>query len=217
MSLWLRDEWNASAELLHARPMPPDGRRRASWLRPVAPALILGSASPVPVPPMRVDLVRRRSGGGLVWLNPEVSTWVDVFVPAADPLWRSDVSQAFHWLGYRLAAAFSDVGVRASVHRGPYDAGPSNGLVCFASLGPGEVVVDGRKLVGISQRRTREGCRFQCVTYEQFELGPLASVVDASTAVQIRDRAVGWADLGIRDSPGGIAKLLVRFITAQHD
>lgn len=201
---------------MHGRPILRDGRRRVSWLHPTAPALILGSASPDPFRGRRDDLVRRRSGGGLVWLDPQVSTWVDVFVPTDDPLWRCDVGQAFHWLGHTLTAAFSDIGVPASMHRGPYEAGPSDGLVCFASLGPGEVVVDGRKLVGISQRRTREGCRFQCVAYEQFELGPLASAVDSATAARVRDRAVGWADLRIKHSPSDIAELLVSFIAA-HD
>ena len=196
--------------------MPRDGRRRVSWLCPAAPALILGSASPDPFDGVRTDLVRRRSGGGLVWLDPETSAWVDVFVPAGDPVWHADVSKAFHWLGRTLATAFADAGVPASVHPGPYEAGPSDGLVCFGSLGPGEVMVDGRKLVGISQRRTREGSRFQCIAYERFELGPLETALDSATAARIRDRAVGWADLGIEHTPSAIAEHFVKFISA-HD
>lgn len=196
--------------------MPRDGRRRISWLRPTASAVILGSASPDPFVGRRDDLVRRHSGGGLVWLDPEMSTWLDLFVPAGDPLWHSDVGKAFHWLGRALAAAFSGAGVPASVHSGPYEAGPSDGLVCFASLGPGEVVVGGQKLVGISQRRTREGSRFQCIAYDRFELGPLASVVDSATAAQVRDRAVGWADFGITASPTDMAEHMVRFITTHY-
>lgn len=196
--------------------MPRDGRRRISWLRPVAPALILGSASPDPFGGIRTDLVRRRSGGGLVWLDPETSAWVDVFVPAGDPLWHADISKAFHWLGRILATAFADVGLPASVHPGPYEAGPSDGLVCFASLGPGEVLVNGRKLIGISQRRSREGSRFQCIAYNRFELGPLEAALDSATATRVHSRAVGWADLGITASPDEIAKQMVSFIAA-HD
>ena len=40
--------------------------------------------------------------------------------------------------------------------------------VCFASAAPGEVFVGDNKLVGISQRRNREGARFQCVLYRQW-------------------------------------------------
>ena len=216
MGTWIREEWHASAELLHARPMPRDGRRRVSWLRPTAPALILGSASPDPFGGTRSGLVRRRSGGGLVWLDPALSTWVDVFVPAGDALWRPDVGQAFHWLGHALAAAFSDLGAPAQMHHGPYEAGPSAGLVCFGSLGPGEVVANGRKLVGVSQRRTREGSRFQCIAYEQFELGPLASAVGPPTAAQIRAHATGWANLGIKHTPPDIAQHLMSSITTHN-
>ncbi|WP_420626603.1 lipoyl protein ligase domain-containing protein [Candidatus Poriferisodalis sp.] len=216
MGEWIREKWQASAELLHARPMPQDRRRHVSWLCPTKPALILGSATVDPFNGTRTDVVRRRSGGGLVWLDSDACTWVDVFVPADDQLWRADVGEAFDWLGRRLAAAFSSIGVLANVHRGPYEAGPSGGLVCFASLGPGEVAVGGRKLVGISQRRTREGSRFQCLAYERFDLGPLAPLLDAETAAWVRDRAVGWADLGVDVTPSGMAELVVSFITA-HD
>ncbi len=160
------------------------------------------------------DVVRRRSGGGAVWLDPQACTWIDVFVPAGDPLWRTDISEAFGWLGRRLAAAFASLGVAASIFDGPYDTGPSDGMVCFASRGPGEVFVGSRKLVGISQRRTREGSRFQCLWYERFTLGPLLSLLDDQTARQVWDSAVGWGEMctGLRSSD--LVELAAEFITA---
>ncbi len=214
MPLWVREQWRGAAEFLHDRPMPLDGRRRISWLQPTAPAVILGSTGPDPFEGSRPDVVRRRSGGGAVWLDPDLCAWFDVFVPARDPLWRADIGEAFGWLGRRLAAAFTSLGVSASTCRGPYDAGPSDGLVCFASRGPGEVTVAGRKLVGISQRRTREGSRFQCVTYERFCLGPLASLLDDRAAAQVRDRATGWEELCGGLSSSDLAELVTEFITA---
>ena len=44
-------------------------------------------------------------------------------------------------------------------------------LVCFAGVGPGEVLAGGRKLVGISQRRTRAGARFQCAVHVRVVAG----------------------------------------------
>ena len=220
MALWVREQWRGAAGLLHERPMPLDGRRRISWLRPTAAAVVLGSTGPDPFGDQhpfgdqRLDVVRRRSGGGAVWLDPEVCTWIDVFVPGGDPLWRSDVGESFGWLGRRVAAAFASLGMGVSTCRGPYDAGPGGGLVCFASRGPGEVTVGGRKLVGISQRRTREGARFQCVWYEQFSLGPLESLLDDRTAAQVRDRATGWGELCAGLGPSELAELVTTFITA---
>ena len=50
-----------------------------------------------------------------------------------------------------------------SVHHGRLEATVFGDLICFAGLGPGEVCADGRKLVGLAQRRTREGVRFHTV------------------------------------------------------
>lgn len=214
MALWVREQWRGAAGLLHGRPMPLDGRRRISWLRPTAAAVILGSTGQNPFGDSRPDVVRRRSGGGAVWLDPEVCTWMDVFVPAGDPLWCTDVGEAFDWLGCRVAAAFASLGISASTYSGPYEAGPSDGQMCFASLGPGEVTVRGRKLVGMSQRRTREGSRFQCVWYERFSLGPLVSLLDDRTAAQVGDRATGWGELCTGLAPWDLAGLVTDFITA---
>ena len=57
-------------------------------------------------------------------------------------------------------------------------------LVCFAGLGAGEVTAaapaaDARppKLVGISQRRTRDGARFQCAVLHHWDPEPLLNVL----------------------------------------
>ena len=47
------------------------------------------------------------------------------------------------------------------VHRGALERTPWSSTVCFDGLGAGEVVVDGAKAVGVSQRRRRDGARLQ--------------------------------------------------------
>ena len=125
------------------------------------PALVLGSTQPRPAPVAEegggVDVVRRRSGGGAVLLRPGETVWVDVVVPAGDPLWSADVGRSFWWLGEVWAAALG-----GEVHRGPLVRTAWSSAVCFAGVGPGEVLVDGRKRVGMASRRTREGALFQC-------------------------------------------------------
>ena len=124
------------------------------------PALVLGSTQPDDVVDRAaardagVEVARRRSGGGAVWLEPGGTSWVDVLVPRADPLWDDDVGRAVHWLGDAWAAA---IGAAAEVHRGGMVCSAESGRACFAGLGPGEVTIGGRKAVGISQRRTASG------------------------------------------------------------
>ena len=52
-----------------------------------------------------VELVRRRSGGGAVYLAPGEQLWIDAWVPRDDALWEVDVAVAavltrilgWHW------------------------------------------------------------------------------------------------------------------------
>ena len=124
-----------------------------------------------------VDVVRRHSGGGAVLLRPGEVVWVDVLVPAGDQLWSDDVARAFAWLGTVWADALADVGLDASLHAGPTVATSWSDLVCFAGLGPGEVTVDGAKVVGMSQRRRRGGALFQCAALLAWEPADLLALL----------------------------------------
>lgn len=161
------------------------------------PALVLGSTQPesaadaVAAAATGTEVVRRRSGGGAVLLLPGRSTWVDVTIGRDDPLWHDDVAVAFHWLGRAWAAAAQHLGVEATVHTGPMVQTPWSRRVCFAGFGAGEVIVGGRKLVGISQRRTRDAARFQCVMHRTWDPVPLLGLL----ALDVVERASGLAAL----------------------
>lgn len=140
-----------------------------------------------------VDVLRRRSGGGAVLIDPASTLWIDVILPSDDPLWTADVSKAPLWLGGVWAAAIGRVGgVGAVVHDGPIHATERSGVVCFDGIGPGEVLL-GAKTVGISQRRTRDSARFQTIALLGWDwelqrqlLAPgLARVGDESRSVEV--------------------------------
>ena len=177
---------------------------------PSGPALVLGSTQrDDDVDRARAEaedlpVVRRRTGGGVVLVRPGELVWVDVDLPSGDPLWDADVGVAFEWLGQVWAAAAADLGAPApSAHRGRMDGGQWGRLVCFAGLGPGEVTVAGRKLVGLAQRRTRAGARFQCALLLRWEpsalLGLLAldDAERASAAEDLASAAIGLSELGV--------------------
>ena len=142
-------------------------------------AIVLGSSQPESeIDPGRaaalgIEVARRRSGGGAVLLVPGRHLWVDVFVPRGHVLWDDDVSRSSHWLGQvwrDVASSLAAEGLLRiesqplTVHEGRLAETQWSRTVCFAGIGPGEVVDShGRKLVGISQRRTREWARLQCI------------------------------------------------------
>ena len=190
---WSVERRSTSAAEFHALDVP-DPATRAVWIaEPTGPALVLGSAQPEThvQPGVEIEVVRRRSGGGAVLVVPGDVLWVDVIVPAGDPLWDDDVGHASHWLGDVWAAALAELGVEASVHRGAMVRSPWSDAVCFAGLGPGEVTVAGRKVVGLSQRRTRTAARFQCAALGRWDAAALADLLVEVPADGIADVATG--------------------------
>ena len=141
------------------------------WVfEPTVAALVLGSTQRVEVAEGAHEVVRRRSGGGAVWVVPGEVLWVDVLVPATDPLWDGDVGRAFEWLGDLWSAVLADLGVATTVHRGAPRRSQWGDSVCFAGLGPGEVVnMAGQKVVGMAQRRTRSVARLQCAVLGRWD------------------------------------------------
>jgi lipoate---protein ligase len=198
---WQFRRLRGPAARLHAEPVP-DPPARSLWvLEADAPALVLGSTQGddlVDRDAARVrgvEVVRRRSGGGVVWVDPATTAWVDVILPAGDPLWDDDVGRAALWVGRAWQAALAEVGVTATdLHDGALACGPLGRLVCFATVAAGEVTTpDDRKIVGVSQRRTRAAARFQCAAYTRWEPAPLVDLLrlDADGARAVADAAVG--------------------------
>ena len=166
---WQVRRLSGTASDLHHRSFAAPAERTVWFLEVVRPALVLGSTQvhvDAPIDTVRghtIDIVRRRSGGGAVLVRPGHQVWADVLVPAGDPLWDPDVGRAFHWLGAAWVRALAALGIGdVSSHAGALRRSPWSDRVCFAGLGPGEVSVGGRKVVGISQRRTRDWSLFQC-------------------------------------------------------
>jgi lipoate-protein ligase A len=201
---WAVDRRRGSAGELHGLDIPAPARREVWFLEADHRALVVGSTQPDHSVDREaceregIEVARRRSGGGAVLVTPGEVLWVDVILPAIDPLWHPDVSRATWWLGEAWAAALAACGVSgAVVHRGALVATEWSRLVCFAGLGPGEVTVAGRKVVGISQRRTRDAARFQCIALAAWDAEAMAGLVRRATpprrptAAELADIAAG--------------------------
>ena len=168
---WTLRVMTADAQSLHSADLPPD---RGVWLMiPTRPALVLGSSQSADdvdaafCSSRGLDVARRRSGGGAVLVDSTASVWIDVVIPRTDPMWVDDVGRAMHFVGRAWSDVLAGLGMTdLVVNEGPHTASDWSKQLCVAGRGTGEVfTAAGAKIVGISQRRTRDFARFQCIAY----------------------------------------------------
>ena len=172
---------------------PPGGCRVARLHSVVQSALVLGSTQSLEmvdrsrVVAVGVDVVHRRSGGGAVLLVPAAQVWIDFFIPVGDCLWRDDVERAALWVGELWAAvALSFTSTTPVVHRGGLVADRWGHMACFAGVGPGEVLINGRKTVGVSQRRNRHRIHIQTAALVSGAVDRISNTGDGAVVRQ------GW-------------------------
>lgn len=188
------------AGALHDRPIVPSAGVEVLQIEQAA--VVLGSTQSFEVvnapaaDGLGCAVVRRRSGGGVVVLQPNDHVWIDVTVPRGHRLWNDDVEQATWWVGETWCEVLRDIDptCRWSVHREKLVATPPERVVCFASVGPGEVVRHGtsggqQKVVGISQRRTKDAARFQCTLFRAIDMELYASVMSGGVPASLANAA----------------------------
>ncbi|MFI5314944.1 MAG: biotin/lipoate A/B protein ligase family protein [Myxococcota bacterium] len=154
-----------------------DGAGGAAWNMSVDEALLLGAEDAAPAlrlygwrepsvslgfrqaapdwlercAALGVEVVRRVTGGGAVLHAGDLTYAV---VAAADaPDLPSDLRGSYEWIRARLVAGLARAGLAASASRAR--AGADRLELCFAGATGYEVELDGEKLVGSAQRRTR--------------------------------------------------------------
>lgn len=160
----------ATAKDLHAvTPIRRDGVRLVRCI-PESMALVLGSRQSEHLIDRKraaqrnIEVIRRRSGGGIVLVDPHRSLWIDIEIGADDPRYVAEPLGMMEQVGrWWLAALTSLDCVPPDIWQFVGQTGnDSNGeLVCFAGRSHGELMVEQSKLVGLSQRRTRDGARVQ--------------------------------------------------------
>jgi lipoate---protein ligase len=215
---WKWEKRRGPAEMLHDT-TPPLQHRPTAWVLEVdEPSLVLGSGQRsddidlTHAAAIGLQVVKRRSGGAAVLLVPGDHVWIDVWVPSGTRWWDDDVVQAVDWLADAWVDALGTLGVEdLEVHRGAMQRRRWSGVVCFAGLGPGELSAAGRKLVGVSQRRTRDWTRFQCVVHRRWDAATMCAVLADPEA---RSAAGDWRDgvavVGDREIESAFAEALAR-------
>jgi lipoate-protein ligase A len=107
-------------------------------------------------------LVRRCTGGGLVFHGDDLT--YSLVIPASDPAFDESSIAIYERIHRALADALNKVGERAVLAEGfdpggialwKHGSGTASGYNCFANPVRADVMMDGRKIAGAAQRRTR--------------------------------------------------------------
>jgi lipoate-protein ligase A len=195
----LLDDGMAAFDALAGSPTPT-----LRWYRSTAPAIVLGRGQAnVRLHDVGSVVVTRFSGGGAVWLSPDVLS-LDVLLPAGHP-WASErLTDAFDHVGVAWLSGLRDLGITGlTVHDGASTARRRGSAreqllaaICYATRGRGEILWRGRKLVGLAQRRRRHGAMVQCGVLRRWRPQTLLAALGADPDdEEIRDAAVGLADI----------------------
>jgi len=179
------------------------------WYQASTPALVLGRGQAGTLAAGDgLTALTRFSGGGAVLLDADILS-LDVLLPAGHALLDGDIGAVFARVGEAWARALRGLGVaHVTVWGGPSTARRRGtdrerllAAVCYATLGRGEVLAGGRKLVGLAQRRRRQGALVQCGLLRRWRPARLLHALGADPGdAEICRHAVGLADL-LTDPP----------------
>ncbi len=168
----------------HGYPVCPTLR----WYTMTPVALILGAGQPlsdvdaVACRQRNVRVHKRASGGTAVLALPDM-LMLDVALPVEHALYRGDVTASYRWVGAAWQATLAQFGLVATlvqVDEARHDRETLDALTqkaCYGGQSPYEVLVNGRKVVGLSQVRRRRGAVIQCGVYRTFAPADLAALL----------------------------------------
>lgn len=173
------------------------------WYRSSSPALVLGRGQPPLLGDVDLPVLTRHSGGGAVLMDRGLLS-LDVLLPASHPWLDGPLTRVFDCVGQAWRRGLSALGVPdVSVHQGDVTVSRRGdererllAAICYATPGRGEVMVAGRKLVGLAQRRRRVGALVQCGLLRRWDPRPLLAAFGGDPAdAEIIRAAVGLDDL----------------------
>ena len=134
------------------------------WGSPALSFGYFGKFSDVAIYATERDLVRRWTGGGIVFHGEDLT--YSIVIPASDPVFDESSIAIYEKIHRSLCAALVKSGQRAvvagGVDPGGFSAAPraavnATGYNCFANPVRADVMMDGQKIAGAAQRRTRRG------------------------------------------------------------
>ena len=129
------------------------------WRSPALSFGYFGKFSDVAIYAAERDLVRRWTGGGIVFHGDDLT--YSIVIPASDPVFDESSVVIYEEIHRALCGALAGRDQSAELVTAAHNlrTGDSGSLdnECFANPVRADVMMDGRKIAGAAQRRTRRG------------------------------------------------------------
>jgi lipoate-protein ligase A len=106
---------------------------------------------------LEIPVVRRPTGGKAILHGNEIT--YAIAVASNNPVFLGGIRESLKTIGSALIQGLEELEISGSIlNEGNYSSSPEklNSPACFASLNQFEILVDGKKLVGSAQKRTRK-------------------------------------------------------------
>ena len=134
------------------------------WRSPALSFGYFGKFSDVTIYAAKRDLVRRWTGGGIVFHGDDLT--YSIVIPENDPVFDQSSIAIYEKIHRALCEGLNKIGTQAVVVGGVHPGGPgvgmraaasASGYNCFANPVRADVMMSGRKIAGAAQRRIRRG------------------------------------------------------------
>ena len=130
------------------------------WRSPALSFGYFGKFSGVAIYATERDLVRRWTGGGIVFHGDDLT--YSIVIPASDPVFNESSLAIYEKVHRALAQALNRDGRRTELVGSEHFADQTRqsgvpGNNCFSNPVRADVMMDGRKIAGAAQRRTHRG------------------------------------------------------------
>ena len=130
------------------------------WDSPALSFGYFGKLADVMIYASERDLVRRWTGGGIVFHGDDLT--YSIVIPASDPVFAKSSLAIYEKVHHGLCEALNAMGERTELVGSARcaDRTPQRGVAtnsCFANPVHADVMINGRKVAGAAQRRTRRG------------------------------------------------------------
>lgn len=151
-------------------------------------------------------LHRRASGGTAVLVEPD-QLMLDIVLPPTHRLARPDVTESYRWLGEVWVLALARLGLAAHLITTSEARADTQMLAalmrraCYGGRSPYEVLVEGRKVVGLAQVRRRTGSLLQVGIYTHWSAQRLVNLLAISQSERaaliaaLTERVAGLLDV----------------------